>query len=72
MFTTDNGYRSKCCKAPIRVGRKKVKKLRQEVMVWICCACKTKDVDIITREEALQKEKPVEWWEEGSDAGYSE
>jgi len=43
----DYGYRSKCCEAPIRMGQKKIRKTNQIVKVWICCECKTKDVDII-------------------------
>lgn len=51
----DYGYRSKCCKAPLRMGKKKVKKTQQIMDVWVCCACKTKDVDIIPKEEALSQ-----------------
>lgn len=51
----DYGYRSKCCKAPIRVGNKKIPKTQQIVKVWICCECKTKDVNIIPYEETLDK-----------------
>lgn len=50
----DYGYRSKCCLAPIRVGKKKVRKTGDVVQVWVCCACKTKDVNIISTVEALQ------------------
>lgn len=50
----DYGYRSKCCLAPIRVGTKKIKKLNQKITVWVCCTCGTKDVAIITSEEARQ------------------
>lgn len=66
------GYRSKCCKAPIRMGTKKVKKTNQKIKVWVCCACSTKDVDIISKAEALQAEKPKEWWDDESDEGFSE
>lgn len=48
----DYGYRSKCCLAPIRMGEKKIKKTQQRIKVWICCVCQTKDVLIITKEEA--------------------
>lgn len=50
--TTDNGYRSRCCLAPIKVGSKKIKKLNQKITVWVCCSCKTKDIQIITKAEA--------------------
>jgi len=50
----DYGYRSKCCLAAIRVGTKKIKKTNEKITVWVCCSCRTKDVDIITTEEARQ------------------
>lgn len=59
----DYGFRSKCCKAPIRMGKKKIRKTGQLITVWICCACKMKDVDVISREDALRKEEPVMYWE---------
>lgn len=48
----DYGYRSKCCLAPIRVGRKKIKNTLMKRQVWVCCKCRASDVDIITTEEA--------------------
>lgn len=66
----DYGYRSKCCKAAIRMGMKKVKKTNEKVHVWVCCNCGTKDVDIISREEALQAQRPREWWDDESDEGF--
>lgn len=45
--TTDNGFRSKCCYAPIRMGRRKIKKTNLTVNIWICCNCEKRDVDII-------------------------
>jgi hypothetical protein len=68
----DYGYRSKCCKAAIRMGKKKITKTNEVINVWVCCACKTKDVDVITREEALQAQKPRDWWDDESDDNYSE
>ncbi len=41
------GSRSRCCYAPIRLGKKKLKNSKKEVSVWICCKCQKKDVDII-------------------------
>lgn len=43
----DYGSRSKCCYAPIRLGKKKIKKSKVEVKIWICCKCGTRDVDIV-------------------------
>lgn len=68
----DYGYRSKCCKAPIRMGTKKITKTNQKIKVWVCCTCGTKDVDIISKEEALRPETKKEWWEDESDDNYSE
>ncbi len=45
--TTDNGYRSACCYAPIRVGKRKIKSTKLEVKIWICCKCQKRDVNII-------------------------
>ncbi len=65
------GYRSKCCKAPLRMGLKKLKKSEQKIRVWVCVTCGTKDVEIITKEEAFIPEKPTEWWDDEPDDGYS-
>lgn len=67
----DYGYRSKCCKAALRQGLKKVKKSNQKIRVWVCVSCGTKDVDIITVEEALLEQKPKEWWDDEDDGGYA-
>lgn len=45
--TTDNGFRSVCCYAPIRVGKKKLKQTKRTVNIWICCKCQKRDVNII-------------------------
>jgi hypothetical protein len=45
--TTDNGYRSACCYAPVRIGVKKIKKTNHTVKIWICCKCQKRDVNII-------------------------
>lgn len=46
----DYGYRSKCCFAPIRLGRKKIKKLNKTIQIWVCTKCYTRDVDIVTKD----------------------
>lgn len=51
----DYGFRSKCCKAPIRIAEKKIKKTQERIKVWVCTSCLTRDVDIITKEEALSQ-----------------
>jgi len=43
----DYGYRSKCCYAPIRIGRKKVKNSSLRIKIWICCKCKARNVQLI-------------------------
>lgn len=51
----DYGFRSKCCLAPLRMGKKKLPKVNQKIMVWVCCTCGTKDVSIIPNDEALSQ-----------------
>lgn len=41
------------------MGTKKIKKTQQEFKVWICCACKTKDVDIVPKEVALSQNEEL-------------
>lgn len=43
----DYGYRSKCCYAPIKMGKKKVKNTSVTLNVWICCKCNKRDVDLV-------------------------
>jgi hypothetical protein len=45
--TTDNGYRSACCYAPIKLGRKKIKSTNLKVKIWVCCKCGKRDVNIL-------------------------
>lgn len=45
--TTDNGYRSVCCYAPIKLGKRTIKKTNLTVSIWICCKCQKRDVNII-------------------------
>lgn len=51
----DYNYRSKCCFAPIRLGRKTVKKLNKKVNIWICCKCGGRDIDIIPKDTQLDQ-----------------
>lgn len=68
----DYGYRSKCCLGAIKVGNKKTK-TKEKITVWVCCVCGTKDVAIITREEARQiREKDYLNPEIDDDNNYSE
>jgi hypothetical protein len=66
----DYGYRSKCCKAALRQGIKKQKKTNMKIRVWVCVSCGTKDVDIISKEEALRGEEPKQWWDDEDDGDY--
>lgn len=43
----DNGFRSKCCYAPLRLGRKKIKNSNTKVNLWICTRCQKRGVDIV-------------------------
>lgn len=57
----DYGYRSECCYAPIRLGRKKVKNTNLKVNIWICCNCQRKDVGIVkyNKNATLDTTKPA-------------
>lgn len=43
----DNGYRSKCCYAPLRLGKKKIKNSNVKVNLYICTRCQKRGVDIV-------------------------
>ena len=43
----DNGYRSECCYAPIRLGFKKIKNTSIRIKIWVCCNCEKRDVSIV-------------------------
>jgi len=45
----DYGYRSACCKAPIRLGTKKNSKTNIKFNIWICVKCGSRDVEIIPK-----------------------
>jgi hypothetical protein len=69
----DYGYRSACCLAAIKVGTKKIKKSTTKITVWVCCLCGTKDVKLISREEARQiREKDHLKPDIDDDNGFSE
>jgi len=48
----DYGYKSACCKAPIKMSFKKIKYTRGRKAIWVCTKCNSRDVNIITNEEA--------------------
>lgn len=54
----DYGFRSKCCFAPIRLGRKKNKKLNKTITIWVCTKCLSRDVDIVPKDGSEVQEKP--------------
>jgi len=43
----DYGYRSRCCYAPVKLGRKKVKNTDKKIQIWVCTKCKTRDVNLV-------------------------
>lgn len=47
----DYGARSRCCKAPIRLGFKKYKLANIKRQVWVCTKCRHSDVDIVSVHE---------------------
>jgi hypothetical protein len=55
----DYGFRSECCFAPIRMGKKKVKNTKLKVNIWICCNCQRKDVGLVKYNKSEQGEATV-------------
>lgn len=47
MAGLDYGYRSRCCYAPIRLGKKTIKNTNKKIQIWICTKCKGRDVNIV-------------------------
>jgi hypothetical protein len=47
----DYGYRSRCCRAPIRLAFKKSSLSNIKHQVWACTKCRRTDVDIISNKE---------------------
>jgi len=49
----DYGYRSKCCKAPIKFSFKIIKDTapQKRRAIWVCTKCQSRDVAIIAKEE---------------------
>lgn len=47
ILTPQYGYRSACCYAPIKLGRKKVKNTNIKLDIWICCKCGKRDVSLV-------------------------
>lgn len=47
----DNGFRSKCHYAPIKIGFKTIKGTKTKIKVWVCTKCSKRDIDIISYAE---------------------
>jgi len=47
----DYGSKSRCCRAPIRLGFKKSKLSLNKHQVWVCTKCRRSDIDIISNED---------------------
>jgi hypothetical protein len=56
ILTPQYGFRSACCHAPIRMGRKKVKNSSVKIHIWICCKCSKRDVSLVQ----YNKDEPSE------------
>lgn len=52
----DYGYRSRCCKAPIKISFKKIKNTNQRKTIWVCTKCDSRDIDIIPKEEVKNQD----------------
>ena len=51
----DYGYRSMCCKAPIRLGRQKKNHIIKTV--WVCTKCRKSNVNIVSSDDLNFQEK---------------
>lgn len=67
--TTDNGYRSACCYAPIRLGKRLIKNTNLKVSIWICCNCQKRDVNIIEYSKSGARLSTQPFAEKGVDKG---
>lgn len=47
----DYGYKSICCKAPIKISFKRIKDIRERKAIWVCTKCQSRDVNIIANED---------------------
>jgi hypothetical protein len=54
----DYGFRSRCCKAPIRLAFKKSNLSNTKHQVWICTKCRRANIDIIANENINNQDKP--------------
>jgi len=45
----DYGFRSRCCKAPLRLGKRKKDTIIKSV--WVCTKCSKGNVDIIPNDD---------------------
>ena len=55
----DYNYRSKCCFSPIRLGNKTIKKTKQRTLIWICCKCGSRDVDIVAKNATVDQRPKI-------------
>ena len=54
----DYGYRSRCCKAPIRLAFKKSSLSNLKHQVWACTKCRKTNIDIIANSDIDNQGKP--------------
>jgi hypothetical protein len=45
----DYGFRSRCCRAPLRLGKSKKNNIIKSV--WVCTKCRKANVDIISNDD---------------------
>lgn len=51
----DFGYRSRCCKAAIRLGKQKKNNIIKQV--WVCTKCRKSNIDIIANDELYSQQE---------------
>lgn len=47
MIGLDYGYRSACCYAPIRLGRRRIKNTNKKLDLWVCTRCKKRGINLV-------------------------
>jgi hypothetical protein len=53
----DYGYKSRCCRAPIRLGFKKSPYKKLSIKTWVCTKCRRSNIDIIPNSEVNNQDE---------------
>ena len=55
ILTPQYGFRSQCCYAPIKLGRKKVRNTTLKIDIWVCTKCGKRDCSLVE----YNKDRPL-------------